>query len=204
MYGFREHSRTGIVHPMKSHSISDYELLVDLCKKNCNFLKFKSNIFYFLGRGNPKGGKKGRKGSRANPTPTPPTPPPPQSVEEVKIAAQPVATVAEIPVPIPVKDVEPIATPVAPVVVPTPPAPVVDSPMVDVEIKVCFLFFCSQVFNVNNSLIIWFHFKKETPKPLPVVPESVVEKPSEKPVIAVEPESVITNGGKLGGVKLFF
>jgi hypothetical protein len=52
-----------------------------------------------------------------------------------------VATVAEIPVPIPVKDVEPIATPVAPVVVPTPPAPVVDSPMVDIEIKVCFLFF---------------------------------------------------------------
>ena len=56
----------------------------------------------------------------------------------------------------------------------------------------------------NNSLIIWFHFEKETPKPLPVVPESVVEKPSEKPVIAGEPESVITNGGKLGGVKLFF
>jgi hypothetical protein len=39
---------------------------------------------------------------------------------------------------------------------------------------------------------------------LPVVPDSVVEKTSEKPVIAAEPESVITNGGKLGGAKLFF
>ncbi|XP_046441878.1 eukaryotic translation initiation factor 4 gamma 1-like isoform X2 [Daphnia pulex] len=128
------------------------------------------------GRGNPKGGKKGRKSSRTGSTPTPPTPtpPPPQSIEEVKIVAQPVATVAEIPAPIPVKDVEPVAAPIASAVVPTTQAPVIDSsPKVEIEIK-------------------------DTPKPLPVVPESDVEKPSEKPVIAVETEPVITNGDKQG------
>lgn len=35
------------------------------------------------------------------------------------------------------------------------------------------------------------------PKTLPVVPESVVEKPIVNPVVEVETESLITNGGML-------
>ena len=92
-------------------------------------------------------------------TPTPPTPPPPQSVEEVKIVAHPVATVAEIPVPIPVKDVEPNAIPVAPVVS-TPPAPVVDSPVVDIEIKVCLLFLLTGFQCLTIHLLFGFILKR--------------------------------------------